>query len=86
MGIILHVKVLIVNLYLVMFSDQLQTQLYSRNVKNDGELPPINGSSPSSMIYGRYDDKIDDDLLRMENLMDEWCLQLKQNVLVCILK
>eukprot|EP00794_Sanderia_malayensis_P006234 gene6234-6951_t len=37
--------------------------------------------SPSSISLDGIDDPVDQDLVRMEHLMDEWCLDLKRNVM-----
>ena len=56
-----------------------------QNNINDGGSPSSLLSSSVISFPGQFDDKIDDDLMRMESLMEEWCLQLKRNVLVCIM-
>jgi len=48
---------------------------------NYDALVSSNSTPESGVCSPSNVDKVDKGLLRMENLMDEWCLQLKQNVL-----
>ena len=57
--------------------------MFPFNGKVGDEFFSSKSSSPSTTFTENYEDRIDDDLLRMENLMDAWCLELKRNVLVC---
>lgn len=58
--------------------------------KERGERPAYNkegysnNESPESIVGELSSPSIDKDLLRMDAAMDDWCLQLKRNVLVRI--
>ena len=62
-------------------ADQIESFAYN-DLQKDESLSSRQ-SSPSTTLPDSLGERIDVDLVRMESLMDKWCLQLKRNVLVC---
>jgi len=63
----------------LMKADQIESFAYN-DLQKDESLSSRQ-SSPSTTLPDSLGERIDVDLVRMESLMDKWCLQLKRNVL-----
>ena len=61
------------------FFKETPKEIYTTTRRNNLDS---SGSTPGSVAEEYSSPSIDKDLIRMDNAMDDWCLQLKRNVLV----